>query len=329
MLSLSKMQLKTWLRLILLLGLPLYFTLFVDHFLDPSNLYAMGQSFAYVGLITLGLSVTMIAGEFDLSVAATATVAGLITVIVGADNAALGVLCAVAFGLAVGLANAALLPWLNVSSLLTTVGCMIFLIGLGFWLAGGRIISYGSFDPGDFLDQRLIWIFSPRLLLTLACYVGITLLLRYSTVGRDIYAAGSDRKAAIQSGANVRLALMTCFAISAVFASLAGGLLSLSLASAAASLSNDILLQAASAAIIGGVALAGGVGSAWGVAAGVLILAMLNNGLGLMNATSTEVVLLNGLLLLVVVLLDGRLAEWLVASRQRRKNRAAPGAGIP
>lgn len=312
---------KTLLRLILLFGLPAYFTVFVDHFLDPSNLYAMGQSFAYVGLITLGLSLTMIAGEFDLSVAATATVAGLLTVIFGAENAALGILCAVAFGIAVGVINAALLPWLNVSSLVTTVGCMIFLIGLGFWLAGGRIIGYDSFDPGDFLDQRLIWVISPRLLLTLVFYAGITILLRATTIGRDIYAAGSDRRAAIQSGANVRLALMTCFVVSGVSASLAGGLLSLSLASAAASLSNDILLQAASAAIIGGVALAGGIGSVWGVAAGVLILTMLNNGLGLMNATSTEVVLLNGLLLLTVVLLDGRLADWFVASRRRRRLR--------
>lgn len=316
--SSSKNQLKNWLRLVLLIGLPLYFSVFVDHFLDPSNLYAMGQSFAYVGLITLGLAVTMIAGEFDLSVAATATVAGLLTVIVGADNAALGILCALTFGVVVGIANASLLPWLNVSSLVTTVGCMIFLIGLGFWLAGGRIISYESFDPGDFLDQKLVWVLSPRLLLTIACYLGIAFLLRFSTIGRDIYAAGSDRKAAIQSGANVRAALLTCFVVSGGFAALAGSLLSLSLASGAASLSNDILLQAASAAIIGGVALAGGIGSPWGVAAGVLILTMLNNGLGLMNATSTEVVLLNGSLLLVVVLLDGRLAEWL-SSRDRRK----------
>lgn len=220
-------------------------------------------------------------------------------------------------GAAIGLGNAFLLPWLNVSSLVTTVGSMIFLIGVGFWLAGGRIISYGSFGPSDFLDQRLFWVVSPRLLVTLMCFVGVSYLLRYTTTGRDIYAVGSDRKAAMQSGARVRAALVTCFMLSSMLGALGGSLLSLSLASGAASLSNDILLQAASAAIIGGVALTGGVGSPLGVAGGVIILTVLNNGLGLMNATSTQVVLLNGLLLLLVVLLDGRLGAWIFQKTRR------------
>lgn len=308
---------KLWLRVLLIVGLPIYFAVFVDYFIAPSNLFALGQSFAYLGIIALGLSMTMIAGEFDLSVAATATVAGLVTMIVGADNALLGVFAAVMVGAVIGLGNAFLLPWLNVSSLVTTVGSMIFLIGVGFWLAGGRIISYGSFGPSDFLDQRLFWVVSPRLLVTLVAFAGVSYLLRYTTIGRDIYAVGSDRKAAIQSGARVRAALVTCFMLSSILGSLGGSLLSLSLASGAASLNNDILLQAASAAIIGGVALTGGVGSPLGVAGGVMILTVLNNGLGLMNATSTQVVLLNGLLLLLVVLLDGRLGAWIFQKNRR------------
>lgn len=303
----SPARLKLAIRLVLLIGMPLAFALGVDHFASAPNLYAVMQSFAFLGLLSLGLSLTMIVGEFDLSIAATATVAGLITVKVGGGSALLGTAVAVGAGTAIGICNAALLPWLQVSSLVTTVGSMIFLSGVGFWLAGGRVLSYDNFDVSDFLDQKLGGILSPRSLVTLACYVLVSLFLRYTTLGRDIYAAGGHRKAAVQSGARVGLALTVCFAISGAFSALGGALISLSLATASATLSGDVLLQAASAAIVGGVALSGGVGSPLGVAMGVMILTVLNNGLGLLNASSTQILLVNGLILMFVVLLDGRL----------------------
>ena len=261
----SSVRLKLAIRLALLVGLPLAFALGTDHFASAPNLYAVMQSFAYLGLLSLGLSLTMIAGEFDLSIAATATVAGLIAVKLGGGGALLGIAAAVAAGVAIGVCNAALLPWLQVSSLVTTVGSMIFLSGVGFWLAGGRVLSYDDFDASDFLDQKLGGVFSPRSLVTLACYVLVSLFLRCTTLGRDVYAAGGHRKAAVQSGARVGLALTVCFAASGAFSALGGALLSLSLATASATSGGDVLLQAASAAIVGGVALSGGVGSpsAW------------------------------------------------------------------
>ncbi|MGF6976549.1 ribose/xylose/arabinose/galactoside ABC-type transport system permease subunit [Paraburkholderia sp. JPY465] len=261
-----------------------------------------------------------------MSVAAISTVAGLITVKFGGDSAWLGVLYAVVFGVVVGIANAALLPWLGVSSLVTTVGSMMFLTGIGYWLAGGRVLSYGNLDVSDFLDQNVLGIFSPRSFITIACFIVVALFLRYTTLGRDIYASGGHRKAAIQSGARVGKALTVGFVISGGLSALGGGLLSLSLATASATMGSNILLQAASAAIVGGVALGGGIGSPLGVAMGVLILTVLNNGLGLLNATSTQILLVNGLLLLIVVLLDGRLGAVLAAPLERFGRRKATTA---
>ncbi|MGF6837706.1 ribose/xylose/arabinose/galactoside ABC-type transport system permease subunit [Paraburkholderia youngii] len=300
-------------RLVLLVGMPVIFGFSVDHYFSQANLYAIFQAFAFLGIVALGLSVTMVAGEFDLSVAAISTVAGLTTVKFGGDSAWLGVLYAVVFGVVVGIANAALLPWLGVSSLVTTVGSMMFLTGIGYWLAGGRVLSYGNLDVSDFLDQNVLGIFSPRSFITIACFIVVALFLRYTTLGREIYASGGHRKAAIQSGARVGKALTVGFVISGGLSALGGGLLSLSLATASATMGSNILLQAASAAIVGGVALGGGIGSPVGVGMGVLILTVLNNGLGLLNATSTQILLVNGLLLLVVVLLDGRLGAVLAA----------------
>jgi ribose transport system permease protein len=139
------------------------------------------------------------------------------------------------------------------------------------------------------------------------CYIRVAGLLHFTRIGRDIYAAGGHRTAAIQSGARVGPALTVSFMISGGLSALGGSLLSLSLATASATLSGNVLLQAASAAIVGGVALSGGIGTPLGVAIGVLILTILNNGLGLLSASSTQILLVNGAILLLVVLLDGRL----------------------
>ena len=310
-------------RLVLLIGLPLGFALTVKHFLSLDNLYAILQSFAFLGLLALGLSLTMIAGEFDLSVAAMATVAGLVTIKLAIIGPVAAVLCAVIIGGIIGVANAALLPWLQTSSLVTTVGTMILLNGVGFWLAGGRVLSYDDFDVSDALDQTLLGIFSPRSLITIACFLIVALFLKFTTIGRDIYASGGHRRAAIQSGARVGLALVICFAISGAFAALAGALISLSLATASATLDSTMLLQAAAAAIIGGVALSGGIGSPGSVATGVLILTILNNGLGLFNANSTQLLLVNGVLLLLVVLLDGKAGAKLVSLGRAMPRRAS------
>jgi ribose/xylose/arabinose/galactoside ABC-type transport system permease subunit len=99
-----------------------------------------------------------------------------------------------------------------------------------------------------------------------------------------------------------------------------------SIATASATMGSNILVQAAPAAIVGGVALGGGIGSRLGVAMGVLILTVLNNGLGLLNETSTQIHLVNGLLLLIVVLRDGRLDAALAAPLDRFGRRKATTA---
>ncbi|MFM0096380.1 hypothetical protein PQQ87_12255 [Paraburkholderia nemoris] len=127
--------------------------------------------------------------------------------------------------------------------------------------------------------------------MTIVCFVVVSLFLRHTTLGRDIYASGGHRKAAIQSDAPVGKTLTGGFVIS-------GGLS----------------------------ALGGGIGSPLGVAMGVLILTMLNNGLGLLNATSTQIVLVNGLSLLVVVLLDGHLGAVLTSPLERFAKKKVTGA---
>src|SRR5690606_32572096 len=122
---------------------------------------------------------------------------------------------ALGFAILVGLANAAIVHWLRVSSLVVTVGTMMALSGLAFWLAGGKVISTNQFGPGFLLDERIAGVFSLRSIITLAAFALIGLAMRYTLVGRDIRAIGSKRTVAAASGARVGLALAVAFVASA------------------------------------------------------------------------------------------------------------------
>lgn len=304
------------LRLGLLAAIAIVFAVSEPSFLQLRNLYAIMQTFALLGLVAVGLYLTMLAGEFDLSSGAMVAVAGLITLLAGQESLLVGLGWALAFGVLVGGANAGLMVGLRVSSLVVTLGMMMTLNGLAYWLAGGRVISTDQFDLGFWLDEPVLRVFSPRSLITLAAFAAVALMLTFTRVGRDIRATGSKRDVAGASGASVGIALLAAFVLSSVCASAAGGLLALSLASASATTGGTLMLQAVSAAIVGGVSLAGGSGKPSGVLLGTLILAALNNGLSLAGFGATGVLLSNGLVLLLVVLADGGLGT-LVKERLR------------
>jgi ribose/xylose/arabinose/galactoside ABC-type transport system permease subunit len=310
------------LRVVLLLAMAGWFTATGHDFLSAGNLYALGQGFALLGLVTLGLSLTLLAAEFDLSVAAMVAVAGLIMAKVGEQNAAAGLICAIGFGALVGLANGLLTLSLNVSSLVTSLGMMMLMRGLAVWIEGGEGVSFTHYEITDFIDARWLTILSPRSLITLACYLAVALVLRGTRLGRDIVATGSRRKAAIMSGARVPAAVIAVFVASGLCAALAGSLLSISLGRAASSFGENLLLQATTASILGGVALSGGAGSPLGIATGVLVLALLNNGLNLVGAGTPAILLLNGVVLLAAVLIDGAPGRWL--SELSGRNRKTP-----
>jgi len=301
----------TLLRLALLAALVAVFAIWNPAFVSGRNLYALMQSFALLGMVALGLSLTMIAGEFDLSVGSMVAVSGLITLVFGADNLVYGMVAAIAFAVLVGLLNAVVISRFNVSSLVVSVGSMMALSGFAFWLAGGKVISTDNFDLGMALDDPMLTVFSWRSLVTLAAFLLVGLFMRYTLMGRDVRVVGSKRQVAAASGARVGRSLVIVFVISAVAAALGGSLLSMSLASAAATTGSTLMLQAVSAAIVGGVALTGGSGSPAHVLLGSLILTVMNNGLSLIGMGATGVLFANGLVLMGIVLLDGQLGAWM------------------
>jgi ribose/xylose/arabinose/galactoside ABC-type transport system permease subunit len=257
------------------------------------------------GLVALGLGLTMMIREFDLSVVGVFSAAGCIAVLTGNAHPFEGLLLALALGLFAGLAQGYLIVRLQLSSIGVTLGGMLVLSGLAYVLSENRSLPYDNMDVALALTQPLAVVFSIRSLLTLALFVVAAFVVGTTRLGRDLIAMGSDRRAATITGVNVGAMIVGVFAFSGIMAALAGGLVSYSLASASPAGLSDVIVPAATAAILGGVSLAGGTGRPLGIAIGTLVLGALHAGLNALGAPPYAEQIAMGAVLLVVAVADG------------------------
>ncbi|SFQ20895.1 ribose transport system permease protein [Actinomadura madurae] len=243
--------------------------------LETFDVYNALQGFAQLGLLALALGITMIAGEFDLSVAGTYAFGGMLAVQVGGTAPVLGVLAAVAAGAAIGALQGGLIARLRIPSIPVTLATYIALLGLAYTMSGGQSKTFANDGATLWVDQTIAGIFSPRSLITLAAFLIAALVLAYTKLGRELRAIGSDRRASRVAGVNVDRRIVGIFALSGTLAALGGALLSYSLASANPDPGLQPLILAAVAALVGGVSLAGGRGAPLGLLAGALSVALL------------------------------------------------------
>ena len=231
--------------------------------LEPFDVYNALQGFAQLGLLALAIGITMIAGEFDLSVVGTYALGGMLAVQTGAASPVLGVLAAVAAGAAIGAVQGGLIARLRIPSMPVTLATYIALLGLTYAMSGGLSKTYTNSDATLWVDQTIAGVFSPRSLLTLAAFVLAAIVLGVTKLGRELRAIGGDRRASRVAGVGVDRRIVGIFTVSGTLAALGGALLSYSYASANPDPGLQPLILAAVAALLGGVSLAGGRGTRW------------------------------------------------------------------
>jgi ribose transport system permease protein len=262
------------------------------------------QGFAQLGLLALGLGLTMIAGEFDLSVVGTYAFGGMLAVRTGQSSPVLGVAVAIAAGAAIGAVQGGLIARLRIPSLPVTLGTYIALLGATSAMSGGFSITYANSGVSLWLGRTIAGIFSPPSLITLAAFLIAAVVLGLTRVGRELRAIGGDRRASRVAGVRVERTLVGLFTVSGALAALGGALLSYSYASANPNPGLQPLILSTVAALLGGVSLAGGRGLPLGLLAGTLSVALTAQ-IVAMNALpdySTE--LLYAALLVVIVAID-------------------------
>ncbi|HET7714690.1 MAG TPA: ABC transporter permease [Bauldia sp.] len=279
-------------------------------FRGQASVYSVLNGFPMIGLAALGLAVTIIAGEFDLSVGSMAALSAAIAVL----SSQLGLFGAVGFAVvvctALGALQGALIGRLGINSLVFTIGTLILIRGLTYMLTDSAPIMIENFEITDPLLKRF-WVFSWSSIVALIVFGVAGLFLTYTRWGREIFAIGGARNEAIAAGVPRVRPLAIAFAVSAFCASLAGALAAMRGGSAAPQNYEELLLSGAAAALLGGISLYGGRGTVINVALGVAVLSVVGTGLAARGSSASLVQLVTGALLLTVITIEflaGRLA---------------------
>lgn len=292
-----------------------------DRFLNHVTAFSVLQFFATIGPVALGLGLTMIIGEFDISVGGMLSLAGCIAVMTGAGYPQLGVLLAVIAGAVAGFGQGAIMVRLGLSSVGVTLGGLLTLSGLTYVLTENTTIGYSRMDVAMLVNVPLLGIFSLRSLVAIACFAAGAMIMAWTRVGRDVVAVGSNRRAAVVAGLQVDRIIVGVFTLSGLLTALSGSLLSYSLAAASPVALADTLVPAVAAAIIGGVSLSGGKGTPLGIAGGVLVLGVLRSGLTAIGVPPYMHDIVTGCVLLAVALLDAPELDRRLFELRRRLNR--------
>lgn len=290
--------------------------------LAPFDFYNAMQGFAQLGLLALALGITMIAGEFDLSVVGTYALGGMLAVQTGQSSPWLGLLVAVAAGAAIGAFQGWLVARLGMPSMPVTLATYIALLGLTSTLSGGLSKTYANSAATLFVDQQIAVIFSPRSLITLAGFLAAAVVLGRTRLGRELRAIGGDRRAGRVAGVRVDAILIGLFTVSGTLAALCGALLSYSFASANPDPGLQPLILATVAVLLGGVSLAGGRGLPLGLLAGTLSVALVAQIVAVTALPDFSTQLLYAALLAVIVAIDAPgLRQTIDRLRARRGSR--------
>ena len=302
-----------------LLGLVILVLALLDRgsgfFFSTATMFSVMQLFATYGLVALGVGLSLLVREFDISVAGMVSLAGSIAVLTGGHAPWLGVAAGLGAGLLGGALQGIIMTRLQLSSVGVTLGGLLTFQGLTYVLTGGQSIGYPRMDVALALNAPVLGLLSMRSVVALGVFALAALVMGYTRVGRDVLATGGDRRASAVAGVATDRILVGIFAISGLLSALAGVLLGYGLGAASPVALSDMLAPAAAAAIMGGVSLVGGRGRPFGIAAGVLILCVLRSGLNAIGVVPHVHDIVTGAILLIIAIIDApylarRVTEW-------------------
>jgi rhamnose transport system permease protein len=276
------------------------------YFLTTSNITIALESIAPMALLALPMTLIIITGEIDISVG---SIVGLCasTMAVCLENG-LPIEAAIPIGVIVGMTagafNGLLISYAMLPSLVVTIGTLALYRGIAQIILEERGIStlpewYQAIGFGTIPGMPVPW----SSLMFIICFVGFTIYLHRTRWGRALYAIGNNREAARYSGINVKRTIFGLFIASGTMASLSAIVLTAYLASARSDTGTGMELPVITAVVLGGVNIFGGSGSMVGVLFAVLVLAFVQNALGLGGITPEQQQIVTGAVLVATLII--------------------------
>ena len=289
----------------ILVAICVIFSLVTPNFLSVGNLINVIRQASINIVLATGMTFVILTGGIDLSVGSilgvTAVVGVLVSLVPGLGWFA--VPAALIAGVFLGLLNGSLVAYLGLPPFIVTLGSYTALRGVAYLVANGTTVINRDLNfawVGNNYVGPIPWLVIIAFLAVLASWF----VLRRTVLGRHIYAVGGNIRAARLTGIKVSRVLLFVYGVSGLLSGL-GGIMSASrLYSATGMLGQGYELDAIAAVILGGTSFTGGIGTIWGTLLGALIIALLNNGLTLMNVSFFWQLVVKGLVIIIAVTID-------------------------
>nr|WP_241659190.1 ABC transporter permease [Halorubrum salsamenti] len=291
---------------VMLFGLIITFSLATDRFLTEANLLDnVAKNAVTLLLVALAGTFPILQQSIDLSVESMVLLTGVVTVVL-ISQFGLGLLAipiAIGVGMLAGLFNGIIFTKLKVPSFLVTLGTLSVMAGVGKIITGGSTITFRNPAIRTISNGEVFGI--PNLVLWgLLIYVGTIVLAFRTKFGRYCFALGENERVVELAGAKVDRYKIYPFVLSGLLCGTAGVLLTLRISSASPNIGSGLMLPSIAAIVMGGTALTGGVGGPHRTILGVLVIAVLNNGMNLTGIDSFVQEIILGLVVVGAVALS-------------------------
>lgn len=273
------------------------------------NFMSLMRQSSINGFIAFGMTCVILTDAIDLSVGSVLALSTALcaAAIKGGMPAALAMLMALVIGTALGAVSGILVTKGRLQPFIATLITMTVYRGLTQIFMNGKPISgLGDSFLLKFVGRGAVFGIPVPVILFIAVFILFTFLLGKTTFGRRIYATGSNATSAKLAGVNVNRTKLIAYAISGCMATLSGLILLSRMASTQPTLGTGYELDAIAAVALGGTSMSGGRGRIWGTFVGVLIIAVLNNGLNILGVSSYYQDVIKGIVILISVLSDSK-----------------------
>jgi ribose/xylose/arabinose/galactoside ABC-type transport system permease subunit len=293
-----------WVLLLLCLGM----AILEPRFINTTNLLLVVQTAAITGILGIGMTIVIITGGIDLSVGSVVAFASVCSAMFGGlasqQMPFIVPLCVgLAAGLFFGLANGAVISYLNFPPFIMTLVTMMISRAIAKLFCNGKPVfgiteTFYKFANGFFfgIPNLVVWF--------ALIFVTGAILLDKTVLGSRLFAIGGNEAGARLSGVDTRLIILFAYAFCGLLAGLCGVLMTSYISNGSPITADGYELDAIAASVIGGTSMSGGVGTVWGTVIGALIIHVLKNGLNIMGITVFYQPVIQGLIIFTAVLLD-------------------------
>ncbi len=282
-----------------------FFAIMNKNYLSYTNMTNILMAASTIGLLAIGETFLIIAGQIDLSSAHIASLFGVMTAML--INAGvpwlLAIVIVVVCSAVVGIANTLLVNVFGLQPFIATLAMSQVCEGVAFLICSGKSVPVNDKVYVKIGSMKILGIPFPAILM-LILFLIFGFILAKTVFGRGVYMIGGNAEAARLAGLNPKKITTTLYVMSAMIAAFAGVLMTAKMHSGQPAGGSGAEFDAITAAILGGVAFSGGKGNLPGCFIGLLIMQCFNNGLTVVNVSSFWQVVAKGLLLIAALIFD-------------------------